>query len=72
MGFVFCTGYCFGCGCVFSFNPTTVPSIRIDGDRRPICRACVDLANPKRIANGLDPIVPAPDAYEACDEGELR
>jgi hypothetical protein len=56
---------------VFGFNPIRVPSIRIDGVRQPICRNCVEEANPKRLANGLPPIVPAPDAYEGCDEYEL-
>jgi hypothetical protein len=66
-----CYSSCFGCGRVFGFNPVRVPSISIEGERKPICQACVDLANPRRIANGLPPIVPAPDAYDACDESEL-
>jgi hypothetical protein len=48
-----------------------VPSIRINGTREPICLACVTTVNPRREANGLPPIVPAPDAYEACREEEL-
>jgi len=48
-----------------------VPSVRINGVREPICQACVNRANPERIKNGLEPIVPAPDAYKACDEKEL-
>ena len=71
MGYAFCTSACFGCGRLFSYNPMRVPSIRIQGTREPICEACVTSVNPRRIANGLPPIVPAPDAYEACDEGEL-
>ena len=71
MGYALCTSACIGCGSIFSYNPMRVPSIRIKGNREPICRACVDRANPKRIANGLEPIVPADDAYEACDESEL-
>ena len=71
MGYVWCTSQCFGCKRFFSYNPKRVPSIRINGEREPICRSCVERANPERIKRGLDPIVPAPDAYEACEEGEV-
>ena len=73
MGYALCTSACFGCGQPFSYNPVRVPSIRDPrtGSREPICQACVDRVNPMRIANGLEPIVPAPDAYDACDESEL-
>lgn len=62
---------CAGCRQVFFYNPVRVPSIRINGVREPICRACVERVNPRRIANGLAPIVPLPGAYDACDESEL-
>jgi hypothetical protein len=39
--------------------------------REPICRNCVERVNPQRIKNGLEPIVPLPDAYEPVDESEL-
>jgi hypothetical protein len=71
MGYAICTGPCFGCGQIFSFNPVRVPSVNVHGDRRPICRTCVERVNPMRIANGLEPIVLLPDAYEACNEEEL-
>lgn len=71
MAYAFCTARCFGCERLFSFNPVRVPSIRHNGQREPICLACVEAANPLRVANGLDPIVPKPDAYEACDASEL-
>jgi hypothetical protein len=74
MGYVYGTSACFGCERIFSYNPMRVPSI-IDpktGSREPICLDCVNFANPQRVANGLDPIVPAPDAYEPCDENELE
>ena len=64
-------GPCVACRQVFEFNPVKVPSIVVDGRREPICQACVDEANPTRIQNGLEPIVPLPGAYEPCDEGEL-
>lgn len=70
MGFALCYGHCFGCGRLFHFNPVRVPSIPhpATGMREPICRTCVERVNPRRIANGLDPIVPLPDAYEAYEE----
>lgn len=68
---VYCWAPCFGCGRVFAFNPHRVPSIPIDGDRKPICRRCVEEINPRRIANGLEPIVPAPDAYDPIPEEDL-
>jgi hypothetical protein len=49
-----------------------VPSCSaVTAKREPICQVCVDRVNPMRIKNGLEPIVPLPDAYGACDEGEL-
>ena len=66
-----CYGQCYGCKRLFSFNPVRVPSVVVNGSREPICINCVTVANPKRIANGLPPIVPAADAYEACEEWEL-
>jgi hypothetical protein len=72
MGYALCHGYCIGCRNLFSFNPVRVPSVTIGGTRQPICQGCVDRVNPMRVANGLDPIVPLPDAYEACDESELE
>jgi hypothetical protein len=72
MGYAICTGNCFGCNRLFSFNPVRVPSIRnANGEKQPVCKECIDRANPLRVKNGLEPIVPAPDAYEAVDEGEL-
>lgn len=56
-------GPCVGCKRVFAFDPELVPSVAVDGVRQPICLACVDAANPKRIANGLAPIKPLPGAY---------
>jgi hypothetical protein len=71
MGYVFAMGLCFGCGNPFTFNPTKVPSIRVQGVARPICLACVTRVNPMRVKNGLEPIVPLPGAYEECSEEEL-
>ena len=71
MGYVMVMSPCIGCGQPFSFNPTLVPSIQHEGTRRPICADCVERVNPKRVANGLEPIVPHRDAYEPCDESVL-
>lgn len=71
MGVVFASSACFGCGQLFSYNPMRVPSIPINGVKEPICLACVERVNPLRVAKGLEPIVPLPDAYGVCDESEL-
>jgi hypothetical protein len=70
-GYAFCMAACIGCGRIFSFNPLRVPSLTVNGTREPICLGCVARVNPRRIANGLDAIVPLPDAYEPCPENEL-
>ena len=46
MGYAIATGTCYTCGALFNFNPVRVPSVRVDGVREPICRACIDRANP--------------------------
>ncbi len=71
MGYATAISACIVCGRIFSYNPIHVPSVLNKGIREPICRACVELANPVRIQNGLDPIVVLPDAYECCEESEL-
>jgi hypothetical protein len=71
MGYAIAFSPCIGCRQPFGYNPLRVPSLPINGTREPICRACVARINPSRIANGLPPIVPLPDAYEPVDESEL-
>jgi hypothetical protein len=71
MGYAITMGYCINCGNLFSFNPVHVPSLRVRGVRQPVCRHCIERANPLRRKNGLPEIVPHPDAYEPCDEREL-
>lgn len=73
-GYMFILGSCFGCGQRFTFNADHVPSISINHDtgkvdpvrgvKEPICRSCVERANPIREKNGLPPIVIHPDSYE--------
>ena len=71
MGYALAMSACIGCGRIFSYNPMRVPSLTVKGTREPICRDCVDRANPQRRKNGLPVIVPAADAYESVDEREL-
>lgn len=63
-----CMAECVGCRNVFSFNPDLVPSIMINGFKEPICKNCIKRINPQRIANGLEPIVPLPGAYDGIDD----
>ena len=71
MGFLICYGICFGCKKSFGFNPNLVPSIRFNGDKKPVCLSCVERVNPRREANGLEPIVIREGAYEAADKNEI-
>lgn len=77
MGYAVAFSPCVSCGHPFTYNPLKVPSVTIPksqggtGTREPICEACVARVNPIRVANGLAPIVPAPGAYDACDESEI-
>jgi hypothetical protein len=70
MGFYFVMGACYSCQTLISFNPEKVPSI-IDertGLREPVCRPCVERANPIRKANGLQEIVVLDGAYEPASD----
>ena len=72
MGYMFVLSPCFNCKTLISYNPERVPSIRVNragqpdpnGTREPVCRACIERANPVRIQNGLEPITILPGAYE--------
>jgi hypothetical protein len=72
MGYALATGSCLICKQMFTFNPVRVPSFRVRGSREPICRSCINDINQKRAAAGVHTFVIAPDAYDACDEGELE
>ena len=80
MGYAQVFGSCVGCGKTFAYNPHRVPSLRVNAKtgqedsnapRQPICRACVEEANPIRVKKGLPPIEINPDAYEPIHESEL-
>lgn len=69
MGYMLAFGQCCVCNAVFTFNPERVPSLRIRGNREPICRDCIERANQLRQEKGLELIQPLPGAYEAQEEG---
>lgn len=64
MSFIFVLAHCYRCKRLFTFNPDRVPSITVRGTREPFCLECVNEVNPRRVANGLAPIVPLPGAYD--------
>ncbi len=39
----------------------------VNGTPYPICADCVERVNPIRVAGGLEPIVPHPDAYKEME-----
>ena len=71
MGFAQCFGVCIICQNPFAFNPVRVPSVRVSGERQPICESCVERGNVLRAERGMEPIQVHADAYNACDEREL-
>lgn len=65
MAFMYALGSCCACGTGIAFNPNKVPSLRVNGVREPICRACFEQWNQiHRTSKGLDPVELSPDAYE--------
>jgi len=66
-GYMFAMSECANCQRLCSYNPDLVPSMRVNGVREPICRHCVEVANPIRIARGLVPIVLLRGAYEPAE-----
>lgn len=70
-GYMTLIATCINCKQTFTCNPNLVPSIPAaltsTGEKEPVCLRCIEIANPQRIANGLDPIVPLPGAYDAAE-----
>lgn len=62
--YALCFGRCAQCGRSFSFNLDHVPSVHIDGARKPVCRDCIDEANARWAAAGEETFPVHPDAYE--------
>jgi hypothetical protein len=67
-GFMYVLCFCYTCHREIWVNPERCPSLpaalTTTGTKEPVCRTCIEIANPKRIANGLAPIEILPDAYE--------
>jgi hypothetical protein len=70
-GYVFAVAPCVVCQQRFFFSAERVPSVVVRGERRPICSGCVEVVNPLRVANGLEPIVVLPGAYKPDEAGAL-
>jgi hypothetical protein len=59
------TSECCACRRVFCYAPSLVPSIPIDGEKRPVCRDCLAAWNKiHRTSKGLAPFVAPEGAYE--------
>jgi hypothetical protein len=71
MGYALVFGSCISCMRTFGFNPLRVPSIRVNGEKEPVCRECIERANPLRKKNGLPEFTIHPEAYEPVNENEL-
>lgn len=65
MAYMFVIGSCVACRATITFNPTWVPSIRVNGSREPLCPACHARWNQiHRVSKGLEPLPIHPEAYE--------
>lgn len=74
VGYALCMSPCAICKTICTYNPMTVPSIRLNGpssSREPICEMCMIRANSERLKRGLPALPVEPDAYEGCPEEEL-
>ena len=68
MSFMYAHGYCVACGTFMSFNPHKVPSLRIKGEREPICLHCFTRWNELNRTNKGLPEGPLNDgAYEPLE-----
>jgi len=72
MGYAIMFAPCFTCDEIFGFNPIRVPSLMVEGERRPICLDCHTQLNELREQKGV-PKWPPPhaDAYSPVNEHEL-
>lgn len=68
MGYAMMIGVCAACKQPVSFNPHKVPSLRINGVKREICRNCAERWNELHPENAR-PILDG--AYDYFDENEL-
>lgn len=70
-GYALAYGTCLACRTTFGFNPLRVPSLTVDGDRKPVCSNCMGLVNQKRKKMGLPPHPVLPGAYDPAPISEL-
>jgi len=69
MGYLTMLCDCCACGTLIQCNPDKVPSLRLNGKREPLCRACFGKWNEvHRTSKGLDPVALDPEAYSPLDE----
>lgn len=68
MGYAMLLCSCINCRQTFTCNPVRVPSIRVRGEKEPLCRACAEEWIRRHPEAGF--VIPA-DAYEPCEESEL-
>lgn len=71
MGYALMWSPCVRCGRVFGFNPHKVPSIRINGEREPVCRDCYEVLAAIQKKAGMEVLPLDAQAYEAIDEHDL-
>ena len=70
MAFMFVIGGCINCGVMITFNPSRVPSIRVNGVREPLCVTCHARWNEiHRSSKGLEPVAIHPEAFEPEEVG---
>jgi len=63
--YAFILGSCVNCGAFLTYSPSHVPSVRVNGNREPLCRGCFDEWNEiHRISKGLAAVRIHPRAYE--------
>ena len=67
------SGPCVACGVLIPiFNPVCVPSIRVNGEREPLCRTCFERWNQiHRTSKGLEPLPLNPNAYQPANEVDV-
>ena len=65
MSFMSVISPCCACGRIISCNPEIVPSLRVNGEREPLCPSCHARWNEiHRVSKGLAPIEALPGAWE--------
>jgi len=70
-GYVQALSHCVFCDGLFSYNPHKVPSVRVYGERQPVCESCMTWINAFRAQKDLKPLEILPGAYDPMPEEEL-